>query len=856
MVIQVLGEFVGSNITGPITPPDAYRPATRVARAQVILSLVLGLSAFFIFSILRMRYPRIYVANFNSNYIHSTSRQSLPRLPEKSLFGWIPIVIRINEKQILDHAGLDAAVFLGFFRMCIKLCLACLFFAVCIISPVRYKFTGKVDLDYAVQGNDIDVLNSHNDDRNYYYILWMYSLFTYVFTFVSIYFLFRQSNAIIDMRQQYLGKQNSVTDRTIKISGIPPNLRDEEVLKRHIESLGIGEILSVVIVKEWNDLNKLFQLRKKIKRKAEYYWIKYLESNNIRDKYDMLSGGLHPSLRDSINMNGAHFRDDVEDQGTDIDVEAQAGEDNRSNSEIDSNESSSNWQGLPFLESSNTSPENSTSQESTALLPLLNDGMAKRPKMRKGLFGLFGPNVDAINYYTDQLDVIDKEIKKIRQRDYPPSSTAFITMKNVSQAQMVAQAVLDPKVNHLISELAPAPHDIIWDNMCLSRKERNLKIFLVTLVIGILSIALIFPVGYLAQLLNINSISKVWPSFAAFLKRNKVIANIVTTLLPTYLFTILNMIMPYAYIWITSKQGYTSHSDEELSSVSKNFFYIFVNLFFVFTTAGTASLSDTTKIAYKLAKSLRDLSLFYVDLIVLQGLGIFPYKLLLMGNLIRYSVRAIFHCKTPSDYLKLIKPPTFNFGLHLPQPILILIITIVYSIMSTRILTAGVIYFLVGYFVYKYQLLYACVHPPHSTGKVWPLVFRRVIFGLLIFQITMMGSLSLQKGFACALALGPLPFITIGFLWNFQKNYVPLSSFIALRSIKESDRLLDLQPVDDHASRDSTIDERREFKETYNYPHLVDELEGPLIAVEKNYALIVKENGIILKSCKSLNSQY
>ncbi|KAK7683908.1 hypothetical protein QCA50_012879 [Cerrena zonata] len=44
------------------------------------------------------------------------------------------------------------------------------------------------------------------------------------------------------MRQTYLGKQSSITDRTIKLLGIPPMLRNEEDLKRHINSLGIGEI--------------------------------------------------------------------------------------------------------------------------------------------------------------------------------------------------------------------------------------------------------------------------------------------------------------------------------------------------------------------------------------------------------------------------------------------------------------------------------------------------------------------------------------------------------------------------------------------------------------------------------------
>lgn len=817
----------------------------RVASVQIIVSLILGLSAFFVFSILRLRYPKIYVANFshlNLHYMHSSSRQNLPRLPARSLFGWIPILWRISEQQVLDHAGLDAVVFLGFFKMCIKLLAVCAVFAITVISPVRYKFTGRLDQD----DPDDDLGDQKDKEQSYETFLWTYTVFTYVFTFVASYFLFKQTIKIIKMRQSYLGKQKSITDRTIKLSGIPPKLRDEEDLKRHVESFGIAEVESIIVVKEWNDLNRLFQLRRKILRKAEVYWVAYFEANGIKNKSDMLSSNLHPSLGDLFGMSNTPYTD--EESGVNSDSATANENETRA---ADSRRSSLIDEIAEHVEQDNV-------DEYTGQLPFLNDELRTRPKIRKGLFGLFGPRIDAINYCTEQLEIIDKEIMRARQRDYPATSTAFITMKSVGQAQMIAQAVLDPKINHLITTLAPAPHDIIWDHLCLTRKERNVRIFFVTLFIGILSVILVYPVKYLAQFLRIKSISKVWPSLGKFLENNKVAEALVTTLLPTYIFTIFNIAMPYFYIWISSKQGYTSHSDEELSTVSKNFFYIFVNLFLVFTMAGTASLSDTTKIAYQLAQSLRKLSLFYVDLIILQGLGIFPYKLLSLGNLFKFSTGALFWCKTPRDYLNLYKPPVFNFGLQLPQPILILIITIVYSVMSTKILTAGLVYFIIGFFVYKYQLLYACVHPPHSTGKVWPLVFRRVILGLLIFQLTMAGTLALQKAYICASFLAPLPIMTIACLWNFQKNYIPLSIFIALRSIDnnempnlDNDEELNVESnVDDNYK---TLDERRELNKTYEYPHLVDNLDGPLIAIDKNEILLVDGDGMTLRKTQNLD---
>ncbi|RCK57584.1 Calcium permeable stress-gated cation channel 1 [Candida viswanathii] len=829
-----------------------YRPPSgRVARYQVIIASTLGLIAVLLFSLLRLKYPKIYVANFNDlNFsFHSTSRRNLPRLPSKSLFGWIPTVYRISESQILEYAGLDAVVFLEFFKMCIKVLTICLVFALVVISPIRYKFTGRVDHDYPDDDDNTNgtaivrkVLRETTrvakggDDSGpaYQQFLWLYTIFTYVFTFVVVYFLFKTTNKIINMRQKYLGSQNSITDRTVKISGIPGLLRDEVALTRHIDNLNIGEVDSILIVREWQNLNKLFKIRRKILRRLEESWVEYFEKNGLVDKLDLLA--LHPQVGELYNIENRYTDDEIENNYSDWATQA-----NNITGSANTDEGS----------------DSIAASSVDSLNRLLNDELNTRPSFKKGWFGLFGPRVDAITYYSEKLEVIDKEIKRARTREYPATSNAFLTMKNVSQAQMLAQAVLDPKVNHLITSLAPAPHDIRWDNMSLTRQDRNTRIFMVTLFIGLMSVLLVYPVRYLASLLNTKSISKLWPSLGRAIKDHNWAKTLITGFLPTYLFTILNIVIPFFYVWISRRQGFLSHSDEELSSVSKNFFYIFVNLFLVFTTFGTASLVDTTRIASDLARSLRDLSLFYVDFIILQGLGIFPFKLLLLGNLLRFSTHSVFRCKTPRDYLKLYKPPVFNFGLQLPQPMLIFIITLVYSVMSSKILTAGLLYFIIGYFVSKYQLLYACVHPPHSTGKVWPLIFSRIILGLFLFQITMVGALALQNAITCASFLAPLPLLTLYFWWSFQKQYIPLSMFIALRAIENNEGTAQSGDVEQNANMaNKTLDERRELNTKYEYPNLVDDLDGPMIALEGNDMLLVNQDGTTVRKRQTFNSEW
>jgi hypothetical protein len=97
------------------------------------------------------------------------------------------------------------------------------------------------------------------------------------------------------------------------------------------------------------------------------------------------------------------------------------------------------------------------------------------------------------------------------------------------------------------------------------------------------------------------------------------------------------------------------------------------------------------------------------------GVGMFPFRLLQFGPLFVYPFARI-GCKTPRDFQELKSPSTFSFGMFLPQPILVLIICLSYSVMKPLILVAGLVYFSVGYFVYKYQLLYG-THPTDITNE-------------------------------------------------------------------------------------------------------------------------------------------
>lgn len=812
-----------------------YGPSQlRVFKTQLVLSLAIGVSTFLLFCFLRRKWPHMYAVR--------TLRKNLilqKRLPN-DLFKWVGAVLAISDDEVLECSGLDAYVVLAFFKMGIVTFLVLSLAGIFILSPIRYYFTGNYDKDN-IAWLVLFAFSSGSPplDEEFPRYLWVYPVFTYFFSIIVYWSLFKSTKAVIKTRQKYLASQNSITDRTIKLDGIPRRLilkNDPYLLKKFIEDLGIGRVVDVKLIYDWEPLSKLF-----VARHDKLHCLEKLYSQYYGLNIDLYNTKLPRVLP-------------------------------RKNADMVPN--------TPKL---------------ARLRQQISASAAELAEIDK-----------KIRNIQSRLDVVLSTIPTGADSEFDILPSAFVTMDSVASAQMAAQTVLDPRVYKLIVSLAPAAKDINWQNLKLSYYEKVSKSYMITFFIVLSYSVIFFLVTSLSTLLDVKTITKVWPELGHLIAQSKWLSTFVTGILPPVLFSLMNVSFPYLYKYLTLRQGYALASEVELLTLLKNFFFIFFILFLVFTITGTlwdyfTSIGDTTRFASQLASSLKKLLLFYVDLILLQGLAMFPVKLLQIGDFVILNVigklfllKNIF-LKTPRDYrFFYYTPPVFDFGLNLPQHILIFIIILIYLVVSTKIVTSGLVYFLLGYLVYKYQLIYSYVHPPHSTGKVWPMIFRRLIFGLIIFQLFMCGTLALEGAILLSIICTPLFVVTLIVSWNFERYYLPLHNFIALRAIQnpydfdkefDDDLLVVTTPslgaynsgdslaprksglptadvcepdvtensilldgdmstvshgVIRHRRKVSTVDEEREQFTDYTYPDLVDPLDGPWIGFEGDYITMVE----------------
>lgn len=733
-------------------------------KVQLYVCSILGLVCFFTFCFCRYKLPLLFT-------VRSYRNKNIKKLPN-DMFSWIRILISINNDQLLQVIGLESYVFLCFFRMSIKILFSLSVLGLCILSPARYFMTGSFDKDnstfkavndYLTSINVLKVAGDGSDkDENAEPVAYLAicTVFTYIFTALIYYFLFKETNHIIKTRQKFLGSQRSLTDRTIVIKNIPSQMCNESDLKDHIQELQVGKVEQINFVYDYSPLVKLYEKRDSIVQSLEVLYSKtcgidmnLFDSSDIQKVHLKVNEKLIPPSDDYILYN----------------------------------------------------PDVNTSDLSEDKYYILATDSDKYNAKRRKCFKISKSNKELIDSYSRELVNLSDEISLLREKaEFARLPIAFVTMDSVTDAQMAAQAVFSPKVFELITELAPAPLDVNWNNLLLDSKSVFLRKNVIEFIIIVFSCLLIIPIRYITSLLNVNSIRKIWKEFGDYLIKHEKVRTAVTGLLPTYLFTLINVALPYVISLLSSLQGLGSKGDVELSVIKKNFLYIFFNLFLVFTLFGTLSsykalLTDTTKIAPLLATSIKSLSLFYIDLILLQGLTMFPFKLLQIGDLctLFWSFVINFKTRTPRLYREyLYKPQIFDLGLILPQHILIFIITILYSSISTKILVSGLVYFILGFYTYKYQLVYSLVHPYHSTGKAWPIIFKRVCLGVFFLHLQMFGSLALEQSFVLAGLMLPLFPSTVVALMFFDRNYNPLLHYIALDAIKTRGKSVESESED------------------------------------------------------------
>ncbi len=87
--------------------------------------------------------------------------------------------------------------------------------------------------------------------------------------------------------------------------------------------------------------------------------------------------------------------------------------------------------------------------------------------------------------------------------------------------------------------------------------------------------------------------------------------------------------------------------------------------------------------------------------------------------------------------IQLLTPPRFRHDVVLTSNLFMFFLAITYSVIHPIILIFGLLYYVISYIVYKYQVLYVFSSDSDTAGSYWPVVFNRIYIALLFSQAIM-----------------------------------------------------------------------------------------------------------------------
>ncbi|XP_021274793.1 CSC1-like protein At3g21620 isoform X1 [Herrania umbratica] len=660
---------------------------------------ILSAFAFFLaFAILRIQpvndrvyFPKWYLKGLRSSPLANGAFVSkFVNLDFRSyvrFLNWMPAALQMPEPELIDHAGLDSAVYLRIYMLGLKIFVPIAFLAFTIMVPVNW--TNNTLERSSLTYSDIDKLSISNiptGSRRF----WTHLVMAYVFTFWTCYVLKREYEIVAAMRLHFLASEQRRPDQfTVLVRNVPPD-PDESVseLVEHFFLVNHPDhYLSHQVVYNANNFSKLVDEKKQIQNWLDFYQNKY-ERNPSR-----------------------------------------------------------------------------------------------RPSLKTGFLGLWGNSVDAIDFYTSKIERLSRDISAEREKvtNNPKSimPAAFVSFKTRWGAAVCAQTQQSRNPTIWLTEWAPEPRDVYWENLAIPFVFLTIRRLIVAVAFFFLTFFFMIPIAFVQSLANIEGIEKALPFLKPIIEM-KGIKSFIQGFLPGIALKIFLLFLPTILMIMSKFEGYISLSALERRSASRYYFFQFINVFLGSIIAGTAFQQlnnfihqSTNQIPKTIGVSIPMKATFFITYIMVDGWAGVAGEILRLKPLIIYHLKNFFLVKTEKDREEAMDPGTIGFNTGEPQIQLYFLLGLVYAVVTPILLPFIIVFFGLAYVIYRHQIINVYNQEYESGAAFWPDVHARIIVALIVSQLLLMGLLSTKEAAQSTPLLITLPVLTIWFHRFCKGRYEP-----------------------------------------------------------------------------------
>ncbi|KAI3874665.1 hypothetical protein MKW92_016004 [Papaver armeniacum] len=665
--------------------------------ASALINLLSAIAFLVAFAILRLQpfndrvyFPKWYLKGIRGSPTHSGALVSkFVNLDAKTylrFLNWMPAALKMPELELIDHAGLDSAVYIRIYLLGLKIFVPLTILSFAVLVPVNWT-DGTLVKSKDLTFSDIDKLSISNVGAGSKRF-WAHLVMAYVFTFWTFYVLYHEYKRVSIMRLQFLASEKRRPDQfSVLVRNVPPDTY--ESVGEHVEHFFCVNHPDHYLTHQ----RKMVAQKKGLLNRLRYYQNKY-----------------------------------------------------------------------------------------------------ERNSSKKFLWPL-GATVDAIDYYTDEIEKLSKEEISERERVMSDPKAimpaAFVSFKSRWAAAVCAQTQQSSNPTLWLTEWAPEPRDL------------SIRRLIMAVATFFLTFFFMIPIAFVQSLANIEGIEKVMPFLKPLIEK-KVVKSVIQGFLPGIALKIFLILLPTILMTMSKIEGYTSLSSLDRRSAAKYHLFVLVNVFL-------GEIPETVGVSIPMKAT------FFITYIMVDGwAGV-------AGEILRLVPLVMFHLKMPS---------CVDFASNEPRIQLYFLLGLVYSVVTPILLPFIVVFFGFAYLVFRHQIINVYNQKYESGAAFYPDVQRRLITGLVISQLLLMGLMSSKGAKQSTPLLIALPVLTIWFHRFCKSRFEPAFVKFPLQDAMVKDTL--------ERATEPNLNLRAYLQDAYIHPVFKDDVSEKLSAYDE------EENNILV----------
>uniref|UniRef100_A0A8B9K9E4 Transmembrane protein 63C n=1 Tax=Astyanax mexicanus TaxID=7994 RepID=A0A8B9K9E4_ASTMX len=369
--------------------------------------------------------------------------------------------------------------------------------------------------------------------------------------------------------------------------------------------------------------------------------------------------------------------------------------------------------------------------------------------------------VDAEQYYSELEEKLTDEFNAEKNRiTMKRLGIAFVTFRDERMTAVIVKDYNRTRCRRRLQQssittvvrspqwgvrYAPAPNDIIWENLSVCGSRWWLRCVLLNIFLFLLLFFLTTPA------IIVNTMDKFNVTRPVETLRNPVI----TQFFPTLLLWAFSVLLPFIVYYSAFFEHHWTKSSENQTTMHKCFLLL-IFMVIILPSLGLSSLDfffrwlfDTNFLDDKDVKFqcvfLPDNGAFFVNYVITSSLLGTAMELLRIPALLVYSLRLCF-AKSKAERIHVKRAFEFQFGLEYAWTMCIFSVSMTYSITCPVIVPFGLLYLILKHMVDRYNIYYAYI-PTKLSQHIHSAAISQVLvapilcmFWLLFFSVLRFGN--------------------------------------------------------------------------------------------------------------------